>query len=196
MTPYYEVARLLSNGRQPSKLVENRQDWVGLTHLGRETHIYVSKLSIIGWDNGLLPGRRQAIISTNAGILLIRTLWTNFSEILSEIHAFSFKKMHLKVSSAKWQPFCLGLNELTLRDIAIYCNEIHTDLLLGLYSLRRHCLNGIKLRRSPDRLMCIMEFRFLGPSNGFVLNRGRGFVNCKLSSKAHRWECCNAINKH
>ena len=43
----------------------------------------------------------------------IRTLKTNFSEILSKIHAFSFKKMHLKMSSAKWLPFCLGLNVLT-----------------------------------------------------------------------------------
>ena len=41
---------------------------------------------INGWDNGLSPGRRQAIISTNAGILLIGPLGTNFSEILIEIH--------------------------------------------------------------------------------------------------------------
>ena len=83
-----------------------------LTHWGRVTHICVSKLTIIGSDNGLSPGRRQAIIWTNAGILLIRTLGTNFSEILSKIHAFSFKKMHLKTSSAKWRPFCFGLNVL------------------------------------------------------------------------------------
>ena len=83
-----------------------------LTHWGRVTHICVSKLTIIGSDNGLSPGRRQAIIWTNAGILLIRTLGTNFSEILSKIHAFSFKKMHLKMSSAKWRPFCLSLNVL------------------------------------------------------------------------------------
>ena len=83
-----------------------------LTHWGRATHICVSKLTIIGSDNGLSPGRRQAIIWTNAGILLIRTLGTNFSEILSEIHAFSFKKMHLKMSSAKWRLFGLGINEL------------------------------------------------------------------------------------
>ena len=57
---------------------------------------------------GLSPGRHQAIICTNAGILLIRTLGTSFSEILNEIQAFSFKKMHLKMSSVKWQ-FCLGL---------------------------------------------------------------------------------------
>ena len=42
--------------------------------------------------------------------MLIGTLGTNFSEILIEIHIFSFKKMHLKTSSAKWWPFCLGLN--------------------------------------------------------------------------------------
>ena len=76
------------------------------------THISVSKLTIIGSDNGLSPDRRQAIIWTNAGILLIWTLGTNFTEISSEIHAFSFKKMHLKMSSAKWRPFCLGLNVL------------------------------------------------------------------------------------
>ena len=45
-----------------------------LTHWDRVTHICVSKLTIIGSDNGLSPGRRQAIIWTNAGIWLIRTL--------------------------------------------------------------------------------------------------------------------------
>ena len=42
-----------------------------LTHWGRVTHICVGKPTIIGSDNGLSPGRRQAIIWTNAGILLI-----------------------------------------------------------------------------------------------------------------------------
>ena len=63
------------------------------THGGRVTHICVSKLTDIGSDNGLSPGRRQAIIWTSAGIL-----WrTKFSEILSEITPFSLKKMHLKM---------------------------------------------------------------------------------------------------
>ena len=83
-----------------------------LTHWGRVTHICVGNLTINGADNGLSPGRRQAIIRTNAGILLIEPLRTNFSEVSIEIHTFSFKKMHLKVSSAKWRPFCLGLNVL------------------------------------------------------------------------------------
>ena len=83
-----------------------------LTHWGRVTHICVAYLTINASDNGLSPSRRQAIIWTNAGILLIRPLGTNFSEILIEIHIFSFKKMHLKMSSAKRRPFCLGLNVL------------------------------------------------------------------------------------
>ena len=83
-----------------------------LTHWGRVTHICVGKLTIIGSDNGLSPCRRQAIIRTNAGILLIGTLGTRYSEILSEIHTFSCKKMHLKMSSGRWWPFCLGLNVL------------------------------------------------------------------------------------
>ena len=78
------------------------------------TYICVSKLTIIGSDKGLSPGRRQAIIWTNAGILLIRPFGTNFSGILIEICTFSFKKIHLKMSSAKWHPFCLSLSVLNL----------------------------------------------------------------------------------
>ena len=77
------------------------------------TRICVSKLTIIGSDNGLSPGRRQAIIWINAGILLIGPLVTNFNEIFIEIHTFSFKKIHLKWSSGKRRPFCVGLNVLT-----------------------------------------------------------------------------------
>ena len=53
----------------------------------------------IGSDNGLSPIRRQAIAWTNAGLLSIRLLGTNISEIL--IGILSLKKMHLKWSSAK-----------------------------------------------------------------------------------------------
>ena len=72
----------------------------------------VSNLIIIGSENGLSPCQHQAIIWTNTGILLIRPSGTNFSEILIEIHTFSFKTMHLKMSSGNWRPFCLGLNVL------------------------------------------------------------------------------------
>ena len=77
-------------------------------------HICIDDLTINGADNGLSPGKCKAIIRTSAGILLIGPLGTNFSEILIAILTFSFKKMRLKVSSAKWRPFCLGHNVLTL----------------------------------------------------------------------------------
>ena len=76
-----------------------------ITHWGRVTYIGVSKLSILGSDNGLSPGRRQPIIWTSAGLLLIGPLRKNFSEIVIKIHTFSFRKMHLKMSSGKWRPF-------------------------------------------------------------------------------------------
>ena len=65
-------------------------------------NICVSKTIIIGSDNGLSPD-----------ILSIRTLGIIFSEILMEIHTFLFKNMYLKISVAKWRPFCLGFNVLT-----------------------------------------------------------------------------------
>ena len=86
-----------------------------LTHWGRVTHICVGKPTNIGSDNGLSPGRRQAIIWTNAGILLFGPIGTHFSEYLVVIHTFSFNIMHLKMSSAKWRSFCLGLNVLNVR---------------------------------------------------------------------------------
>ena len=52
---------------------------ISLTHWGRVTHICIGKLTIIGSDNGLSPEQRQAIIWTNAGILLIWPLGTNFN---------------------------------------------------------------------------------------------------------------------
>ena len=67
-----------------------------ISHWDRVTHICVCKLTIIGSDNGLSPGRCQAIIWINAGILWIGMLGTEFSEILCKFHKFSFKKTHKK----------------------------------------------------------------------------------------------------
>ena len=55
--------------------------YTSLTHWGRLTHICIGKLTIIGSDDGLSPGLCQAVMWTNAGILLIRTSGTNFSDI-------------------------------------------------------------------------------------------------------------------
>ena len=77
-----------------------------LTHWGRVALICISKIIIIGSDDGFSPGRRQAIIYNNAGLLLIWRLGINLSEIVITIYTFSFKRMHFKMSFAKWQPFC------------------------------------------------------------------------------------------
>ena len=109
--PYYQIGHIRHTAELWAMLTHS-SECIILTHWGRVTHICVGKLTIIASDNGLSPGRRQAIIWTNAGILLIGPLGTNFSEILIGIQIFSFKKMHLKMSSAKWRPSCLGLNVL------------------------------------------------------------------------------------
>ena len=104
----WDLCRSVYNATSP----HIRETISPLTHWGRVTHICVDNLTIIGSDNGLSPGRRQAIIWTNAWILLIGPLGTNFSEVLIKIHTFSFRKMYLKMSSGKRRPFCLGLNVL------------------------------------------------------------------------------------
>ena len=131
------------------------------------THICVSKQTIIGSDNGLSPGRRQAIIWTNAGILLIGTLGKNFSEILIEIRIFSFKKMGLKVSSAKWHPFCLGLNVLinsmkyTLILLMLYCVMVTSSIPLNLCDTFAHILQGCFILLADHRqFMCWFYLSF------------------------------------
>ena len=66
----------------------------------------------IASDHGLSPVRRQAIIWTNASILSIRPQGSRFSEISFEIQQFSFKEMHLKLSSAKVAAILPGLHVL------------------------------------------------------------------------------------
>ena len=100
----------LSPGRHQAIFWTN--EGILLTHWGRVTHICVDNLTIIGSYNGLSPYRHRAIIWTNIGILFIGPLETNFSEISIEILRFSFMKMHLKMLSVKWHPFCLSLNVL------------------------------------------------------------------------------------
>ena len=85
-----------------------------------QCHIYASVNRVsIGSDNGLSPIRRQAIIWPNAGLWSIGTLGRNFSGILIAIHRFSFKRMHLETSSAKWRPFCPGGYDLTAFTLAV-----------------------------------------------------------------------------
>ena len=117
------------------------------------THICVSKLTIIVSDNGLSPGRHQAIIWTNAGILLIGPLGTNFSEILIGIQTFSFMKMHLKMSSAKWRQFCLGLNG---KPSHLYHLQLHLLTLITLSKLSFREFNSQAIRDGRDFMQLII----------------------------------------
>ena len=81
-----------------------------------DAYMRLTKLTIIGSDNGLSYGRRQAIIWTSGWMLLIGSLGININGIWREIHAFSLKNMHLKNPSAKWRPFCLGLSVLMTKN--------------------------------------------------------------------------------
>ena len=62
--------------------------------------------------NGLLLNQCQAITWTDTDILPIGPTEKGFNEIWIKIKKFSFNKMNLIMLSAKWQPFCSGLNEL------------------------------------------------------------------------------------
>ena len=119
-----------------------------LTHWGRVTHICVCKINIIVSDNGLSPERRQAIIWTNAGILLIGPLGTNFSDIFTGIQTFSFKKMHLKMSSGKWRPFCLSPNVLIhwpLGDVSVTLKVIFKCMTCRIvdWAVAKELLSGV-----------------------------------------------------
>ena len=145
-----------------------------LTHWRQVTHICVGNLTIIGPDNGLSPGRRQAIIWTNAGILLIGPWGTNFSELLIGIQTFSVKKMHLKMSSAKWRPFCRGLNVLIA--VAIYTTIETWQFLMQL--------QRIPIWSTTHICQCQAHSLQLVPSHKEILI-GRSFQHVLPDSMVH-----------
>ena len=156
MWRWYGITDLVEHWIRYWLVASNHQSNTWLTHWGRVTHICLSKLTIIGSDNGLSPGRRQAIIWTNGGILLIGPVGANFSEILVGIRTFSFRKMHLKMASAKWRPFCLGLNVLnqqshwlsaptiqvsTCLTPSLYLNPLHAKFFRGNINIYLHFMS-------------------------------------------------------
>ena len=121
-----------------------------LTHWDRVTHICVNKPAIIGSDNGLSPGRRQAIIWTSAVMFLFGPLETNFSDNLIEILTFSFTKMRLNVSSAKWWPFCLGLNVLDSLFADTVIDKVWSRVCINVHYATRKIL--LHMKNSPSWL--------------------------------------------
>ena len=98
------------------------------------------------------PGRHQAIIWTNAGVLLIGPLGTNFNGILIDSHAFSFKKWFWKchlwiagiLSREGWvegNPCCLVVQEQhdKISRSDIYIRAIHWYHQYCKFSILRQC---------------------------------------------------------
>ena len=87
-----------------------RKNWflpIRINHWSRVTHICVGKLIIIGSDNGLSPARRQAIIWTNAAILLIRPLGTNLF-----IQENAFENIACEMASILSRPQCVNAQSI------------------------------------------------------------------------------------
>ena len=124
------------------KIIHEASWW--LTHWGRVMHTCVCKLAIIGSYYGLSPGRRQCIMWTNAGILLI---WTNLNEILSEIRTFSFKKIHLS------RPQCI--NNKNAASSVNLCNICLTDLKISFFYSTLSLPSGPRAKFAPDGLFYV-----------------------------------------
>ena len=92
----------------------------------------------IGSDYSLSPVWCQAITWTNAELLLIRLWGTYFSEILFKIQKFLFKEMYSKMSSAKWQQFCLGLSFLTLNALNCFEEESINIIIINHVAMENH----------------------------------------------------------
>ena len=160
------------------------------------THICVIKLTIIVPDNGLSPDRRQAIIWINAGIMLIRTPGTNFSEIVSKIHIFSFEKMHLKISSAKLRPFCLGLNVLKRSPVYNIKTSVPCIRLPIITKIRLHNKNAIYWTEgfyidmvTSKLLVTILSFLLEDDVPHSITNRWRDHSSALLSSLGCHYFC-------
>ena len=109
------------------------------------THLCICDLTTIGSDNELLPGRGQAIIWPNAGILLIRPLGTNCDEILIEINTFfiqedPFENVVWKMASFLSQPQCVDDGNQWEGSMVVICPtlrgmfQILDDIILLLYN--------------------------------------------------------------
>ena len=160
-----------------------------LTHWGQVTHICVRKLTIIGSDNGLSPSRRQAIIWTNAGILLIGPLGANFTEILIEILTFSFQKMRF----AKWRPFCLGLNEENTFENAVMSIWSGLSMLSGILNLLFWGRSWLVMRSLIAAHKRFLAINRLWSDTAYALNKRQSTMTQQAIIHANRVRSCKNI---
>ena len=70
--------------------------------------------------HGANNGRATNKLSIRMGNIYWKRL-TNWGIVTHFMKEFFRKKMHLKMLSAKWYPFCSGLNVSTLRGTKLWC---------------------------------------------------------------------------
>ena len=133
------------------------------------THICVGNLTTIGSDNGLSPAQRQAIIWTNAGILLIWPLGTTFSEMSIEIHTFSFQKMHLKMLAILSGSQCVNGLVSDRHQVMVCCPTTP----------------NINLNQSCQ---IISEFLWYSPQGNFTGNTIISILDMSLKIMNWRWQ--------
>ena len=118
----------------------------------------VSKQTTTGSDNGLSPGRRQAIIWIIAGILLFGPSGTNFSEILIAIHTFSFKKTfeNFICKCNTWWHNGYGFNYITHPDPHFICGVTHWDKMVAIFQTTfENAFSWMKTYEFQLRFHCI-----------------------------------------
>ena len=180
-----------------------------LTHWGRVTHISSLKWVIIGW--------RQAIIWTNAGILLNGPLGTNFSEILIKnsnisIQEIAFENVICKMAPILFQPelvhvgliynqnnfWCLCFH-FSYACVTIMCsNNKSCDPLWhhmqGTDSILR-CLTSIgnpivEIRWSQDCLISTIGICYTGKMASLYWNRAQ---SADSTSVTNHWYWANIL---
>ena len=173
----------------------------------------ISKLTIIGSDNGLSPHRCQAIIWTNDRLLSIGTIGTNLNEILIAIQTFSFKKMYLNMTSGKCRPSCLGLNALIWArpqclnmSMSGGGNWILINLMTALnYQDKHNWIPHDLLYKRQHFRMCTIYWHIpetaylMFKTNGYPclgqlnLSRGKGNYN-RINKQWVLWQNCPCLN--
>ena len=173
---------MMDKGPRKIKLVKGSLPVLALNRLGvinLENHpppVWSISSPMLGWmfvnkvflSVNSSPGRRQAIIWTNAGILLIGPLGTNFSEIFIKIKIFSLTNFYLQVLSAKvaailsW-PQCVNQVDMLLRPPTVGDPMVSREEFVLLWYNIKHTLNTPVFWWCPEKLtshlLCIIKTR-------------------------------------
>ena len=111
----------------------------------RVVHICISKIITIDSDNGLSPDRHQAIIWTNAGILLLGPLGTNVSEIMIDWSSYIFiQQSGFETRLRNGGHFVQGEEELNC--VQSLCDIAYS---IGIQKVEHHYLNSQKASHIP-----------------------------------------------